>query len=484
MCRNVHPNHVLSQQLRIIYTSKISESYRKKGRITEIMWSIFPSTIIMISNLFWFVMMVQVQSSSFILAFHIQQHQQSYSTINHQQSMSISSSPTKRRRKLTLNSSRIQDVLSRTNIQDIQMGDVDDDASLIIQALRGRNLNDDDTADAGLQMKLVNIAGSGSRTSSSSTLNRRETDVETGLPYAYNPVALKEFFKKRPIVVITRIMQLMNVGGNYVLSLLFDRLLQRNDNNPDIEIQRAIQLRTILTSLGPFYIKIGQALSIRPDVLSPRSMVELQKLCDKVPSYDSKIAFAMFETELGKPVYEIFSEITPEPVAAASLGQVYKATLRDSGDIVAVKIQRPGVLETVSLDLYLAREFGLLVRNIPAFVQRFDPVALLDEFAYRFYQELDYNLECLNGIRIANDMKVLPMVVIPKNYPQYTTRRVHVAQWIEGEKLSQSTADDVSSLVNLGVITYMTMLLGGAKDANGNDSGGGSGFFHAEYVVV
>ena len=88
-------------------------------------------------------------------------------------------------------------------------------------------------------------------------------------------------------------------------------------------------------------------------------------------------------------------------------------------------------------------------------------------------------MECLNGIRIANDMKVLPMVVIPRNYPEYTTRRVHVAEWIDGEKLSQSTADDVSSLVNLGVITYMTMLLGGAKDANGNGTGG-SGFFHAE----
>jgi aarF domain-containing kinase len=181
---------------------------------------------------------------------------------------------------------------------------------------------------------------------------------------------------------------------------------------------------------------------------------------------------------LGRPVDDLFSEITPEPVAAASLGQVYKATLRDTGDLVAVKIQRPAVLETVSLDLYLAREMGLLVRRIPALVQRLDPVALLDEFAFRFYQELDYNLECLNGIRIARDMSVLPMVVIPKNYPQYTSRRVHVAEWIEGEKLSQSTANDVSSLVNLGVITYMTMLLGGAKGENG--TGGGSGFFHAE----
>ena len=99
-----------------------------------------------------------------------------------------------------------------------------------------------------------------------------------------------------------------------------------------------------------FCHRIGQALSIRPDVLSPRSMVELQKLCDKVPSFDSKIAFATIESELGKPVDEIFSKITPEPVAAASLGQVYKATLRATGEEVAVKVQRPAVLETVSLD--------------------------------------------------------------------------------------------------------------------------------------
>jgi len=99
-------------------------------------------------------------------------------------------------------------------------------------------------------------------------------------------------------------------------------------------------------------------------------------------------------------------------------------------------------------------------------VERLDAVELLDEFAYRFYQELDYNLECENGLKIAKDMAVLPNVVIPKNYPEYTSRRVHVAEWIVGEKLSQSAADDVSALVNLGVIAYLTQLLE-------------SGFFHA-----
>jgi len=131
------------------------------------------------------------------------------------------------------------------------------------------------------------------------------------------------------------------------------------------------------------------------------------------------------------------------------------------------QVQRPKVLETVSLDLYLARELGLFARNFPNLSDRLDAVALLDEFAYRFYQELDYNLECDNGTKMKEQMSVLPDVVIPKNYPEYTSRRVHVAEWIDGEKLSQSTADDVGALVNLGVITYLTQLLD-------------FGFFHAD----
>jgi len=328
----------------------------------------------------------------------------------------------------------------------------DEDADLIMQALRGKNLNDDDSAVAGLQMKLVDV---------------QLRDGETGLPFAYDPKALKEFFSNRPLAVLTRILQVSAVGGGFFIKTLGDTLFGRLDNNPELEVQRAGELRDLMTSLGPFFIKIGQALSIRPDVLSPRSMVELQKLCDKVPSYPSDIAFATIEKELGRSVDDLFSEITPEPVAAASLGQVYKATLRDTGEEVAVKVQRPGVLETVSLDLYLAREMGLILRNFPALVQRLDPVSLLDEFAFRFFNELDYNLECENGIRIEKEMSVLPMIVIPTNYPKYTSRRVHTAEWIVGEKLSQSKADDVGALVNLGVIAYLTQLLEG-------------GFFHAD----
>eukprot|EP00913_Durusdinium_trenchii_P032361 g30301.t1 len=204
----------------------------------------------------------------------------------------------------------------------------------------------------------------------------------------------------------------------------------------------AAKFNEIVTTLGPFFIKLGQALSIRPDLLSPRAMVELQKLCDKVPSYSTEIAMQTLEDELsdkfGKRVRkeDVFSEITSQPVAAASLGQVYRAVLREpAGAVVAVK------------------EVGLRDSR------RTDFVSLLDEFAARIYEELDYNQECANGLLGEQHMAHLERVKIPKNFEQYCCRKVHVAEWVEGEKLSQSQAGDVRELVNVGVVAYLTQLL-------------------------
>lgn len=353
---------------------------------------------------------------------------------------------------IVLHSSRVSEASQAMKDMREQIS-ANEDADLIMQALRGQGMNDDAAAAVGLEMKLVDVGSAGD-------------GVDDVLKTVYDPVHLKQFFQKRPGAVFTRIFQVMSTASGFLTKVAVDAARGKLDD-PECEVKRAAELRDTITSLGPFFIKLGQALSIRPDVLSPRSMVELQKLCDKVPSYSSDIAFATIERELGRSIDDLFTSITPEPIAAASLGQVYKATLRDTGELVAVKVQRPNVLETVSLDLHLARELGTIVRAFPALSSRLDAVALLDEFAFRFYQELDYNLECENGLKIREQMKVLPMVVIPNNFPQYTSRRVHVAEWVEGEKLSSSKADDVGALVNLGVITYLTQLL----DA---------GFFHAD----
>uniref|UniRef100_A0A7S0IVG7 Protein kinase domain-containing protein n=1 Tax=Calcidiscus leptoporus TaxID=127549 RepID=A0A7S0IVG7_9EUKA len=338
-----------------------------------------------------------------------------------------------------------------------QMADVravmeqDEQTKAMMEALRGSNINDDDAALSGTKLKVVEMSvGEGDDT----------------LPLTYEPERLAAYFSKRPLAVLTRIAQVSSTSFSWLLGVLFDTATGKLKPNSEAEVEQVAKLRSVIVSLGPFFIKLGQALSIRPDILSPKAMVELQQLCDKVPSFDTQLAMTTITDELGRSPDEVFSYISPAPVAAASLGQVYKARIRGTEEEVAVKVQRPFVLETVSLDLHLARQLGRLLRATPL-SSRLDICELIDEFAPNFYQELDYNLECANGERVRADMKRLPQVIIPKNYAALTTRRVHVAEWVDGEKLSQSTADNVGELVNLGVIVYLTQLLD-------------TGFFHAD----
>ena len=321
--------------------------------------------------------------------------------------------------------------------------DQDERVRILMEGMRGKSLNDADFAMEGTSMQVVEFDG-------------------LGLPLTYDPDVLKEFYAARPLAVASRLAQVGTAGSKYLTATVWDALTGKLEENA---VARTRVLREVLTSLGPFFIKLGQALAIRPDILSPQAMYELQRLCDKVPEFDNDQAMAILESELGRPIRDVFSEISPKPIAAASLGQVYRARLRSDGADVAVKVQRPFVLETVSLDLFLMREAAALAGKIPD--QRTDFLALLDEFAPRFYSELDYVQECENGLHFQEIMKDIKQVVVPRPYPEYTTRRVHVAEWVEGIKLSQSDADDVEDLVAVGMIAYLTQLLE-------------SGFFHAD----
>jgi len=138
---------------------------------------------------------------------------------------------------------------------------------------------------------------------------------------------------------------------------------------------------------------------------------------------------------------------------------VYKGTLKGTGETVAVKVQRPFVLETVTVDLFVLRRVGLFLRRFPSIST--DIVGLLDEWAARFFEELDYMREGENATRFAEQMKAdLPQVVVPATFSNFTSRRVLTSAWIEGEKLSQSQEDDVQDLVGVGVICYLKQLLG------------------------
>ncbi|KAK1284082.1 putative aarF domain-containing protein kinase [Acorus calamus] len=173
----------------------------------------------------------------------------------------------------------------------------DEQLASLMRGLRGQNLSDSQFADENVQLRLVEVTESG----------------ET-LPLVYDPAVISQYWGKRPRAVATRIVQLLSVAGGFLSGLAGDVIQKKVKEN---EVARAIELREIVTSLGPAYIKLGQALSIRPDILSPAAMTELQKLCDKVPSFPDDVAMALIEEELGQPWQNFYSELSPSPIAAA-----------------------------------------------------------------------------------------------------------------------------------------------------------------------
>lgn len=182
---------------------------------------------------------------------------------------------------------RVSDMSAEIKKMRAQMEE-DEQVATLMRGLRGQNLNDSQFAADDVNMRLIQMDSN---------------DVEE-LPLVYDPELIKAYWGKRPAAVAQRIVQLLGVSGGFLSGVLADFLSNKLKEN---EVERAIQIREIVTSLGPAYIKLGQALSIRPDILSPPAMNELQKLCDKVPSFDNDVAMKLVEEELGMKPEEIFS---------------------------------------------------------------------------------------------------------------------------------------------------------------------------------
>lgn len=163
--------------------------------------------------------------------------------------------------------------------------------------------------------------------------------------------------------------------------------------------KRSVMFRETLIRLGPFYIKLGQALSTRPDILPPLYCQELAKLQDQIPPFPTRIAIQSIEYQLGVPVSQIFADISSEPIAAASLGQVYKAHLH-SGELVAVKVQRPGMSHSLTLDALL---FNMMGGQLKRFANaRKDLLVAVNELVRHMFEEIDYILEGQNAERFAS----------------------------------------------------------------------------------
>ncbi|KAH1206725.1 putative aarF domain-containing protein kinase, chloroplastic [Glycine max] len=258
-------------------------------------------------------------------------------------------------------------------------------------------------------------------------------------------------YSRKPLLVARRLVQTGVAFGKWFGLRYIDTLLDRSESMFQV---RAAELRKILVELGPAYIKIAQAISSRADLIPPSYLDELSLLQDRISPFSSEVAFSMIEQELGLSLVELFSEISPEPVAAASLGQVYQARLRKTGQVVAVKVQRPGVQAAISLDILILRFMAGLIRRAGKF--NTDLQAVVDEWASSLFREMDYNNEASNGIKFRNLYGSIPDVVVPLMYTEYTTRKVLVMEWIEGEKLSE--VKDLY-LIEVGVYCSFNQLL-------------------------
>jgi len=198
---------------------------------------------------------------------------------------------------------------------------------------------------------------------------------------------------------------------------------------------RGQHLRELLDELGPTFVKFGQLLSTRPDVVPPDIITELRGLQDDVRPFPFEQAERVIVEELGNSIDRLFLEFEREPVAAASIGQVHRAIL-PNGKRVAVKVQRPGAPRQIEADLVLLYQAARLVKERVHALDFIDAHALIDEFARQIRQELDYRLEGRNAQTFHRNFAGDPHVHVPKVYWTYTRTRVLTLEWLEGTQLA------------------------------------------------
>jgi ubiquinone biosynthesis protein len=225
---------------------------------------------------------------------------------------------------------------------------------------------------------------------------------------------------------------------------------------------RGQHLRDVLDELGPTFVKFGQLLSTRPDVVPPDIVVELRSLQDDVRPFPFEQAERVIEEELGNTLERLFLDFEPAPVAAASIGQVHRATL-PNGRRVAVKVQRPGAPRQIEADLGLLYQAARLARERIRAFDFVDTRQLVDEFARTIRKELDYRLEGRNAQNFHRHFAGHPHVHVPKVYWQYTRARVLTLEWIDGIQLADvdllgMTLEERRELAYRITETWMTMI--------------------------
>lgn len=228
------------------------------------------------------------------------------------------------------------------------------------------------------------------------------------------------------------------------------RLLYRGAAGPPLSPPEHVRLA--IEELGPTFIKLGQILSTRPDLVPPAYIQELIKLQDTVPPAEWEAIRAQIEAELGGTLEELFASFETEPLAAASLAQVHAATL-PTGEEVVVKVQRPGIEEIIAVDLEILFDLARLIQERTPLGEFYDLPEIAEEFAFTLRAEMDYRREGRNADRFRRNFADEPTLYIPKVYWDYTTSRVLVLERIHGIKI-----DDIEALDAAGIDRHQVAL--------------------------
>jgi predicted unusual protein kinase regulating ubiquinone biosynthesis (AarF/ABC1/UbiB family) len=259
---------------------------------------------------------------------------------------------------------------------------------------------------------------------------------------------------------IVRQLEIFSFTTQFLTFLLWDRLTGANRGKK--RQRRAKWLVDRLINLGPTFIKIGQSLSTRADLIPLEYIEQLTQLQDRVPEFNSQEAIRVIETELGQPLDNLFASFTVSPLACASLGQVHRARLL-SGEEVVIKVQRPNLEGLFNLDFELLHRLTRWLNILPV-VKKYNLEAIYQEFFELLFQEIDYIHEGKNADRFRENFKNYPQVKVPLVYWQYTTRRVLTLEYVPGIKVDDretllANGINVDGIIQLGICSYLKQLL-------------------------
>ena len=227
--------------------------------------------------------------------------------------------------------------------------------------------------------------------------------------------------------------------------------LLKNEPDEDFEIS---DLRYALEELGPAFIKLGQLLATRPDMVGNEIADDLKMLRDNTPVTPFDEMRKVIEGELGQPLEEVYSEFNEEPLGSASIGQVYKATLKESGMEVAVKVQKPGIYDIIVPDVKILNRLAGTVDKHVTKSRTYNLPAMAKEFERSIFKELDYMEEVRNIGKITNNFKDVEYIKIPEVYPQYCSSKLINMELIDGIELPDLYGKEVEGINNAEIAQY------------------------------